>query len=502
MTHVPDEIWERVFSNFEDHMPLENWWMHGTRLSHEDLSTLHSLSLVSHQFQRVAQPLLYRTLLMEGRNDEKLVQACALRTLSEHPQLGQHIRNVSFDDDAEGAYLRHQVLDRCTLEKILRAGLDSISLPPPALRRIKESLLEQRHSSGLGALFMAYMPQSHFVDCTVHRDDTPLPLMLSGCLGLEENLLGDLEGREKEDQGDTKTYGQQRNTLPKDMPTAYTFPHLTEVRIRTANYEGVTSFSTIQPIFRHPTLKRLRTLGIDWIGKDKKPLMWPTQDSNLQYLDLKESIIDAAGLRGILTRCPSLKGLSIEMAPHHRESVEHEENWEVDLEEFGKVLRQFGQNLEEFAIHTVNYNSYHGTEGRLGSLQTLTSLKHLKTGRDELLGPIRGLYEEMETPALQFDEALPPFLETLFLYPSRYDYGSRNRVAREELQEFITRCEISSLREIQVELNYSETEEEWDPDSKVNRWGVSITTEHFQDIPESSEGIRTILVLSRRSYMR
>jgi hypothetical protein len=435
---------------------------------------------------------------MEGRSDEKLVQARVLRTLSEHPQLGQHVHNVSFDDDAEGAYLRHQPLDRDTLHKILRASLDSISLPPPVMRGIKESLLERRQRSGIGALFMAYMPQSHFVDCTVHRDDTPLPLMLSGCLGLEESLLGDLDGQDKEDQEDTKTYGQQRKTRPKDMPTACTFPHLTEVCIRTANYEDVTPFSTIQPIFRHPTLKTLRALGIDWIGKDKKPLMWPTQDSNLQYLDLKESIVDSAGFGDILTRCPSLKGLSIEMAAHHRESLEHSENWEVDLDEFGKLLRQFGQNLEEFAINTVNYNNFHGTQGRLGSLQTFTSLKHLKTGRDELLGPIRGLYDEEETPALRFDEALPPFLETLFLYPSRYDYGSRNRAAREELQEFITRCEMSNLREIQVELNYSETDEEWDPDSKVKGWDVSVTTEYFQDIPESSGRMRTILVLSRR----
>lgn len=85
MTYLPDEIWEQIFFNFEDHMPLENWWMDGTRLKHEDLGTFHSLSAVSHQFQRVAQPLLYRTLLMEGRGDEKLVQAPLLRTLSEHP---------------------------------------------------------------------------------------------------------------------------------------------------------------------------------------------------------------------------------------------------------------------------------------------------------------------------------------------------------------------------------------------------------------------------------
>ncbi|CAJ0554440.1 Ff.00g129530.m01.CDS01 [Fusarium sp. VM40] len=498
MTHVPDEIWEQVFSNFEDHMPIEeDWWMGGSRLRHEDLSTLHSLCLVSHQFQRVAQPLLYRTIPMEGCSAEKLVQARFLRTLSEHPQLGQHVRNVSFDDDAEGAYLRYRAIEHPVLYNILRAGLDYISLPPPAMRRIKKSLLEQQSGGGLGALFMAYMPQSQLVDCTVHRDDTPSLLMLSGCLGLEEDILGDLEGRDKEDPDDTRTHDQKGNSLPKDMFTAYTFPHLTEVRIGTADYEGVTSFSTIQPIFRHPTLKRLRALGIDLLEKDKKPLIWPTEGSNLQYLDLKESIIDAAGMRGILTRCPRLKGLSMEMAPHHRESDQHVEDWEVDLEEFGNVLRQFGQNLEDFAIDTNNYNNYHSTEGRLGSLQTLISLKHLNTGRDELLGPIRGLYEESETPALQFDQALPPFLETLFLYHCGYGYEARNRAANEELREFITNCAISNLREIQLELNHNETEEEWHLDSKVCGWGASFRKEYFQDIPESSEGTRTILVLSR-----
>lgn len=499
MAHVPDEIWEQVFSKFEDHIPPENWWMHGNRLRHEDLSTLHSLSLVSHQFQRVAQPLLYRTVLLEGRSDEKLVQARFLRTLSEHPQLGQHIRNVSFDDDAEGAHRRHRAIDRSDLFKILRAGLDSIGLSPPAMRRIKKSLLEQQSGGGLGALFMAYMPQSRLIDCTLHRHDTPSLLMLSGCLGIEEYSLGDLEGQDREDLDGTKTHGHQGNSLPKGIPSAYTFPHLTEVRIRTANYESVTSFSTIQPIFRHPTLKRLCALGIDLLGIDKKPLMWPTEESNLQYLDLKESIIDAAGMRDILTRCPGLKGLSIEMAPHHRESVYHDENWEVDLEEFGNVLRQFGQHLEDFAIHTNNYDINHSTQGRLGSLETLISLRHLKTGKDELLGPTAGLFEVTETPALRFDQALPPFLETLFLYPCSYRYDTRTRAANEELLGSITRCEISNLREIQVELNYYETEIEWDLDSKVTGWVASFTNEYFQDIPESSGRTRTIVVLSRGS---
>ncbi|KAM0541478.1 hypothetical protein ACHAPJ_013213 [Fusarium lateritium] len=276
----------------------------------------------------------------------------------------------------------------------------------------------------------------------------------------------------------------------------YTFTNLTEVRIKGSCCDGATPVFEIEPILLHPTLKRLRTLGIRWNWEENRRLRWPDRRSKLQYLDLKESIIDAAGLRNVLTRCPNLKGLLIEMAGSRREEDLSEDSWIVDLDDFGNILRELGRGLEELDIHTLAYKSNRCPDGIIGSLQTLSSLKHLKIDEEDFLRA------RVMTPAL--NEALPPSLQTLYMHWGQEYYfedfheSERQRVNK-AIHSLVMEGEFHNLREIQVERYYNKTMEgEWNSELMLDGWDISVKNEHLWMRCGCSGCMRTILVLSRK----
>ncbi|KAJ4007776.1 hypothetical protein NW766_009579 [Fusarium irregulare] len=504
MIDLPDEIWQQVFANFEDYMPLKNWWMYGAQLNHECPRTLYSLSQVSRRFRRLAHSFLYRTLLLEGGDNEVRVQLLLLRALSEDPKLGQHVRNISFDDSTGSPRRMSSTLARIPVGSILRKALESLNLPPSTTKWLEKSISD---GCAFGTLAVTYMAQLQFVDCTVARVESPLPFMLSGHLGMKDGLLSQLdreeEGYENDHQVDDKTNHKHAPMIMGKMSAAYSFPNLTEVRIRAGRSEQVLSALVIEPIFLHPTLKRLRTFGIEWTEDTSRQLRWPGRACNLQCLDLKESVIDAAGLRSVLTRCPNLKGLSIQLAPWSRVEDREEDSWIVNFDDFGDVLRQFGRGLEEFNIHTIDCSFNYFTEGRLGLLQPLSSLKHLKIDKEVLLGVAREPGDEVSRPAFRFDEALPPSLQALYLHCSNnnfgeYWYNNSRQVVNKEIHDLIIQGRLPNLREIQVERYYNKTGKgEWDPELKVDGWEVSFRNEHLWETYESSGCTRTILIISR-----
>ncbi|KAJ4129061.1 hypothetical protein NW768_007592 [Fusarium equiseti] len=502
MIDLPDEIWQQIFANFEDYMPLKNWWMYGTQLNHECPRTLLSLSQVSRRFRRVAQSFLYRTLLLEGRDSEALAQILLLRSLSEDPKLGQQVRNVSFDDSTGSPCRMSSALVHIPVDSIFRKALASLSLPPSTAKWLEQSISD---GCAFGTLAVAYMAQSQFVDCTVDHEASPLPFMLSGRFGVED-VVPSHPGCEEEDHEDNdKTNEKHGRILVGKISADYSFPNLTEIRIRAGGSEGTLPAFVVEPILLHPALKVLRTFGIEWIGDKSRQLRWLDQASNLLCLDLKESVIDATGLRSILTRCPNLKSLSIQLADSSREQDGEEAVWIVDLDDFGNVLRQLGRGLEELEIHTLDYTSEHSTEGRLGLLQALSSLKHLKVDKEGLLGPVREPGGEVSRPALRFDEALPPSLETLYLhwadnYHGEYWYKDRRQIVDKETHELIMEDKMPNLREIKVEKYYNEAwEGEWDPFLEVDGWEVSVKHEHLWETYDCSGCLRTIAILSRRT---
>uniref|UniRef100_A0A0D2XES8 Uncharacterized protein n=1 Tax=Fusarium oxysporum (strain Fo5176) TaxID=660025 RepID=A0A0D2XES8_FUSOF len=120
--------------------------------------------------------------------------------------------------------------------------------------------------------------------------------------------------------------------------------------------------------------------------------------------NLMETYIDAEGLMTVLTRCPNLTGIAIRLPDEYRKlldqyETEDSENADciINLDDFGNVLRKFGQNLEEVDFNTFFYDSYSADylcrspiSGIIGSLRELKSLRHLKLSKEALIG---GIYE-------------------------------------------------------------------------------------------------------------
>ncbi|KAM0561945.1 hypothetical protein ACHAPJ_002386 [Fusarium lateritium] len=511
MTNLPDEIWHQIFAELEDYMPLKDWIMYGSHLQHKGPAALRNLSLVNRRLQRIAQPLLYRTILLEGRETEDASQALLLRTLVKDPQFGEQVRVASFTDNSAFTWDLDEDLVDGGIKKLMLDALRTFDLPSALKRHLRASLASYKVSSA--ALSIACMSQLQFLDCTLHDDRSRLPWILSGSLGLEQNILenirtdSDVDNVSDHEDGNDDDDKQQLQSIPKDTCANYGFPHLTEVRLRTSSSDnGVTSAWVIEPILLHPTLKRLRTLGIDWSVSEIHNLKWPNHRSNLEYLDLKESIIDHAGLESVLTRCPKLKGLSIQLADGGREHWPEYDYWTVDLELFRRALQEYGRGLEEFDLLINGYNSMHpiddGRIGRLGPLRELSNLRHLKVTMAELL-------DDPELPGeeehLTFSEALPLSLETLYLhwddrYFSAEYYKIRRQGINEEVHNFLLENEHPNLREVTFERCYNESEKEieWPIELKVEGWDVDVHDEYLWERYHSSGCMRTIVRLSRK----
>ncbi|KAJ4268905.1 hypothetical protein NW762_002976 [Fusarium torreyae] len=514
MTSLPDEIWQQIFAELEDHMPLKDWILYGSHLQHKGPAALRNLSLVSRRFQRIAQPLLYRTILLEGRSErEGISQGLLLRTLVEDPQFGKQVRVASFNDCSAFTWNldnSYKDLVEGGMKKLTLKALRALDLPPALKRHLRASFASYKVS--FAALHVAFMPRLQFLDCTLTDDRSRLPWIVSGSLGLEkenlENMRSDSDTDYESDHEDgSDNDKQQLQSIPKDTFANYGLPHLTEVRLRSQiSDSGVTPAWVIEPILLHPTLKSMRTLGIDWSVSEIHNLKWPNHRSNLEYLDLKESVVDHAGLESVLTRCPKLRGLSIQLVDGGREHWPDYDDWTVDLELFRRALQEYGRCLEEFDLLINGYNSMHpiddGRIARLGPLRELSNLRHLKVTMAELLDDPTLLDEEEH---LTFSEALPLSLETLYLhwddrYFSAEYYKIRRQGINEEAHNFLLENKLPNLREITFERCYNESEKEieWPDELKVDGWDVDVYDEYLWERYHSVGCMRTIVRLTKK----
>ncbi|KAF4466777.1 hypothetical protein FALBO_6351 [Fusarium albosuccineum] len=516
MGSLPDEIWHQIFSEFEDVLPLDRWWMYGCHLKHETAKDLLSLSLVCRQFHRIIQPIIHRSIILVGRgDDDSVAHTNFLRTLGAHPELGQSTRVVSVANNLPSGYQLSKLGDSF-LQDHINPILEGLELPPAFARRLRKRLFGDpyRDVEGFAALVIASMPNVELVDCTIEFEHPMLPWILSGANWLDEKDMAnpyddssDDEEDEDEDEGEDENPDDTEETKLRIKNTKfanYGLPNLKEVRIRTeSGDEGSTHAFMMEPLLLHPSLKTLRTLGMDWCHDEVEVLKWPNHVSNLMYLDLKECLIDATGFQAILTRCPCLVGLSIQMACCLRAQDRDQDSWEVDLVEFGRILRHDGRRLESFELHTLDYEDANSTDGILGSLRELESLKHLKVMRKDLVGR-EIIFGEVDPDAISWEDALPPWIETLYLhwdgsYFSKSWFETMREGLAKELCDLIAGGQFPNLHKIEWERPYDEKPKEWEPEVTIDGWDISTREEHLWERQTSTGCMRTILLLSKKS---
>ncbi|KAF5631509.1 hypothetical protein F25303_9668 [Fusarium sp. NRRL 25303] len=357
MGALPDEVLHKIFAELEDQLPLDEWQLYGAQLDHQGSAALRNLCLVSRQFRRIAQPLLYRTIVIEGCDDAKDITTVLLRTFVENSQLAEQVRAVSLTDRATYS-AQVEILGKDATKKIVRLAMENLDLPPALNRFMKRHIA----SCGFLALILAYMPHVQVVDCTMGDKPTILPWQLSASPHVgrprgfpvflpQSDLFDDEDYVVDFKNQDNPEESQEQKGSSKGTFANHCFPNLTEIRIRAVEGpEDIEGARGIEPLLLNSTLKILRAFGTAWYGDELASLVWPThRNHNLQYLDLIETYIDAEGLKTVLTRCPNLKGIAIRLPDEYRTLLDHYEtegsdngDCIINLDDFGDVLRQFG----------------------------------------------------------------------------------------------------------------------------------------------------------------
>ncbi|KAM0355703.1 hypothetical protein ACHAPU_000088 [Fusarium lateritium] len=180
-------------------------------------------------------------------------------------------------------------------------------------------------------------------------------------------------------------------------------------------YEGV---------LLHPKLKVLRLERFCWLSDVLDSMRWGEVNSRLTRLELHDCSLDPDSLKHILTRCSKLQHLAIDLGGPSKRSG----NYEVDVDEFGKVLKELGKSLITLMFSTRNHeeSSWKNLElstvtGCIGSLKEFTSLEHLTITRKNLCSP-SGTQENHDNKMIYLHDALPKSLTTLQLIAELDDY--------------------------------------------------------------------------------
>ncbi|KPM43216.1 hypothetical protein AK830_g3311 [Neonectria ditissima] len=487
MLPFPEEIWTRIFAELECMLSMDYWWLYGDRVDCSTLKTLASLCLVCRDFRRMAQSVLYRTIPLESLQGPETKQRFA-RSLAEVPLLGRLTRRVSLNDSIPDHGFN------------LKDMLDTIKDCPSIPTKLSMQLQRLRSSSrwsrdGFDVLMLAFMPRVQLVDCTVGESSGLLPWALSGDLQTDYVAARNEDPQYMEDQEDQNPAGTP--TATESLEQTW-LPALRHVHLRTGDcVEGTTGVSWMEALLLNPRLETLRLLGFDWTGYEVNLMRQKYQPCSFTLLQLKESIVDASGLQNILKRCNKLADLTIELGDSRREGWDREEDsWEVDLDQFGALLRKHGKNLTALDLHTEEYKAAHSADGRIGSLRELNALKHLRITKVDLLG---SSYETQSPGKLRLEDALPHSLETLYLHfeDSYYAGQGIDKQGHQELYELITGGQFSDLREVKVEFYLT------DPSRCFGReiagWKVRTIEEHLWERVASTGCLRSILVFTRMS---
>lgn len=510
MIHLPDEIWLQIFSHFEDFLPKDKWWMYDEQGDRSSRKTLISISLVSKHFRRVAQPLIYRTILLAGRNwktdwnNDQLT-----RTLAASPELGFNTRAVSFDD------IRAPKTPGSV--SMLQALLPSLDLPT-SLQRHAEIELDKSTDDpnahldvGIAVGMLTLMPRVRLVDFT-YWNSRALIWMMSGRADVpyqpvrntdDEGSLKEEDGMIEEPRSD-KAIVTGSQDLSRSSFANYGLPDLEELRLRTIDYRyDSTPIHLVEAALLHPNLKTLRLLGSNWLHRSLELLKWPQEPCGVRFLELRESLVDASSLRHILTRFTSLRTLIIHIGDGRRH--DDDDQWTLKLDEFGSILRELGRHLVELSLHTNNFLDYleetDEYESYIGSLVELRSLRHLSVAIEHLVDNFFQPEYREEVPALA--DILPPSLETLYLHRDgqAWDtwevYRHRCSFVNGAVRKLLEYGHMSNLRQVSIERFFNDSLE-GEFDGQVAGWDMTVENVHVRTSYSTPRFRQTMITFTRR----
>ncbi|CAH0033823.1 unnamed protein product [Clonostachys rhizophaga] len=372
--YIPNEILQRIMRFFVSKEPRRLGAMTD---ANEDgrfdpslrPTDLHSLCLVSRRFRDIAQPLLYHTINItdetidnDGPGQQGEWPGRLLKTMAENPHLAKQIRVLAIQSYTPGAVWSTDFpwdvprSLRCVLE-------DEIECPGP-------------HEVSLAILFYATMIERIILSSN-DPDGLAIFWVISSWLPY---------GNPPYDFAEIGS-----NLTPELGPFAnHGHPRLKEICLDGFDEDCFQLDRVFVDIMKKPGLSTLCTNGGWWCPNFFNPPKLPAGvlsddwPSSLKHLKLKNCCLDAYGFAYILKNCPSLNTLRIHLARPKWIQV-NDFSWTLDLDQIGQTLRDYGGYLTYLTIHTFNFKLSHEPIGRIGSLCALTSLRHLRFSRNDLI---------------------------------------------------------------------------------------------------------------------
>ncbi|UPK95793.1 hypothetical protein LCI18_006728 [Fusarium solani-melongenae] len=423
---LPDEIWRQIFSHFE--MALHNG--DGNLKSVKNLA---ALSLVSRRFHHIAQSLLHRTIqlwrlhnLFFGAGHELYLRLA--KAIANNPQLGLLTREISLAHGAPTAHVTLSIDDN--LMDLLRNRIELLNISSEFIDLLKRDIIFGQQGSGVASFLLALMPRVRLVELWFY-DEIPLALPY---------LLG---GRLSQNTGEPHTVANHLHNLQ-------------ELRIVAAHRQTCAYNDCFGSIFLHPNLRTLKLSRFDWSEETITDMEWPDYPCNLRQLNLNRCIVDASTIRNVLSCCTKLQNFIITADSYDTYSDPRYRDWKVDLNEFGDVLRELGQNLVKFEFGTPAYERVRLATGKVGSLQSLKALTHLSIARNDFIGAEDDFVRPKDDlSAIPLAEALPTSIEVMDfkedtpharMIQGVYWYGKMH----DEIYSLAVGGQFPSLREIKL----------------------------------------------------
>jgi hypothetical protein len=171
--------------------------------------------------------------------------------------------------------------------------------------------------------------------------------------------------------------------------------------------------------------------------------------------------VDSHSLEMVLKSCPKLEILSIHVS--ETAGADYDDvHWTIDLDHIGQALLDHGTNLIDLSLDFSNFKMTRKTTGRIGSLCSISGLRHLKCFRNDLIVAQGWLVDEtQEQSILPLESVLPPSITILRIFYEKHRNPSSppGNVVSTEINNILSSGRLGSLRRIQSQRYHCSPDE-------------------------------------------
>ncbi|KAH8660429.1 hypothetical protein BX600DRAFT_467690 [Xylariales sp. PMI_506] len=400
---LPVELLEQIFLYLR-------WQYETTPSGRGGLAALCAACRTSRKFLRIAQPVLYHTVIAWK------LSPSLVRTLFEEPHLARLVRDLRIGSPAVGS-AQTKLINRYARLIARRLGLT------PSLEACVLNMLESNRSDAQMALVLTLTPNVERVTITSRsRDGIPAIFNSPASLALEST-----------------------SSWTSELPVVQ---HLYKARSISLLFDHVYCGKIRQrmALLMLPNIETVNVSGADFRGfiNDVEARQCKLK---LQHVNIDLSYINSSDLENLLLMCPHLQSLVVRWLADDDGGSVH-----LDLTRVGDALRSYARSLEILDLNVERPDlgsnaTRQWTLGALGSLIELGKLRTLNVVRTVLVG------EEQNVPC-PLREYIPSSLEEFTLHDTQ-----EFSLGLEELSDMIRDERLRNLRAVHIKL--------WSADEQV-----------------------------------